>query len=115
MYLDTADGIPTGNILYQSHTSIATSEGGSLILVGTGKDNDHLGGGIVAFEWASSLDGTLGTTPSLNIPAASLSLGVHEISFQVQDAEGNWSPVKTVHLLVGEVIYDLRLPLVVSP
>lgn len=115
MYLDDTDAIPSASVLFQSHLAIATSEGGTLKLVGTGKDNDHIGDGIVAFEWVSDKDGVLGTSAILNIPVTSLSLGRHAISFRVQDAEGNWSPAKTTTLLVAEVLHTLSLPVVTAP
>ena len=43
---------------------------------------------IAAYSWESDLDGVLGTETSLYL---TLSPGLHEISFKVQDDEGGWS------------------------
>jgi hypothetical protein len=40
----------------------------------------------------------------------SLSLGIHVISYRVQDEEGNWSMEDTMTLLVAEELHTLYIP-----
>lgn len=44
---------------------------------------------IKAYQWRSSLDGELGTTALLHV--SSMSVGLHNITFRVQDQRGTWS------------------------
>jgi hypothetical protein len=115
MYLDDEDGIPLASILFCSHDAASYAAEDVISFVGTARDTDHIGEGIVAYRWASSLDGELSTNKDFTIQATSLSLGLHTISFSALDAEGNWSPEATVTVLVGEVIYLNRLPIVYLP
>lgn len=54
-------------------------------------DSDEAGDGIVAYRWESDIDGFLGASRELELPAARLSIGLHTVSLSVQDDEGNWS------------------------
>ncbi len=60
--------------------------GDPVALSGSGTDE---GGAIVAYEWASDIDGALGNGSEVNLPT--LSEGSHRISFRVQDNSGKWS------------------------
>jgi len=114
MYLDNVDAIPTSAILYTSHAMAAYDTGDVLTFVGTGRDNDHVGQGVVGFEWESDLDGVLGSDQILSIPVTDLSIGTHTISFSVGDAEGNWSGKKSVSLFVAETLYHTYLPAILQ-
>jgi hypothetical protein len=93
-----------------SHTA-ASQQTDTIVLTGTGRDTDRLGTGIVEVEWVSNLDGILGDEKVLSIPAASLSEGIHTISFSVMDDEGNWSAAKQIKILVADQIYRIFTPL----
>jgi hypothetical protein len=105
------DAVPTASIIYQSHTSVSQENGDTLLLVGTAEDHDHVGDGIVAYLWHSNLDGDLSYDPTLSIPASSLSVGRHTITFSAQDGEGNWSG-ESISLLVAQRLYNFYLPVV---
>jgi hypothetical protein len=60
--------------------------GQSVTFTGTGSDSD---GTVVAYEWASNLNGVIGNQASFS--TSSLSSGTHSISFRVQDDLGQWS------------------------
>ena len=73
------------------HLSAATLDPGeTLVFQGLGQDSDETPA-IAAYEWASDLDGVIGSDPTLTRSAASLRSGVHRISLRVQDSEGQWS------------------------
>jgi hypothetical protein len=112
MYLEDTDALPSATILYASHRTVSRALGDDVRIVGSARDNDHLGEGIVAYRWRSSLDGQLGTAQILNIPATDLSLGFHTISFQAQDAEGNWSTEATYNLPVAEMFHQVHMPII---
>jgi PKD repeat protein len=94
---------PTAAI--DSITPNPASRGESVTFTGHGTDTD---GTIAAYEWTSSIDGTIGTAASFS--ASTLSAGTHTITFRVKDNEGTWSPGVTASLVVGtpsaEVIID---------
>ena len=52
-------------------------------------DSEDADGEIVAFEWTSDVDGLLSTSDSFD--SDDLSVGIHTISFRVQDDDGAWS------------------------
>jgi WD40 repeat protein len=52
-------------------------------------DSEDADGEIVAFEWTSDVDGLLSTSDSFD--SDGLSVGIHTISFRVQDDDGAWS------------------------
>ena len=64
---------------------------------GNGTDADGI---VVAYNWSSSLDGSLSIAESFAIPASNLSVGTHVISFQVQDDDGAWSSEALVNLTI---------------
>lgn len=114
MYLDTTDGMPTAAILWRSHPA-ASPNTGDLFFIGTAVDNDHMGGGIVAFQWRSSLDGILSTDKRFTIDSATLSQGLHIIYFTALDAEGNWAAEVSVPLLIADPLYGQQLPMISQP
>jgi N-acetylneuraminic acid mutarotase len=75
--------------------------GQAVTLVGHGSDSD---GGIIAYQWRSSIDGAIGSTATLN--ASSLSNGTHTIYFSVQDNSGAWSPEASAVLMVQTQVTD---------
>ena len=68
----------------------ATQATDTVSFEGSAFDNDDNGESIEAYEWSSSLDGDLGSAEDISVPASSLSLGQHVITFRVQDDEGEW-------------------------
>lgn len=70
--------------------------GEEVTFIGNGEDND---GTVVAYSWVSSIDGPLSDAPSFS--TASLSEGIHTITFRVQDNENEWSTPATETLIVG--------------
>ena len=65
---------------------------------GYGEDSD---GDIAAYSWQSSIDDDLSDADSFSTD--SLSEGVHQITFEVQDDTGQWSQAALEVLIVGEV------------
>jgi len=106
--LDSGDYPPIATILYASHSAI--EYGDTLTLLGTARDYDYLGEGIVAYEWESDIDGLLGTDQELSILADTLTPGLHQIGFRAQDNEGNWSGMQNRNLLVAETLHQVFLP-----
>ncbi|MCL4561679.1 MAG: choice-of-anchor O protein [Chloroflexi bacterium] len=109
LYVDDADSLPTVTILYKSHNKGVDYTSERVQFVGTASDRDHLGGGIVGYEWTSNLDGTLGTTQILDVPVTSLSIGTHTITLSVVDDEGN-EVSTSFSLMVYAKIYTIQLP-----
>jgi hypothetical protein len=104
---------PLASILYYSPSAAGHNIGGDLVLMGTARDLDHLGDGIVAYRWSSSIDGIMGTDKYLIIPVQDLSVGLHTISFTAQDNEGNWAPEASIRLLVAEELTFTFTPMIV--
>jgi hypothetical protein len=71
---------------------------------GHGTDTD---GDVVAYRWASNIDGQLATTGSFSY--SNLSLGEHEIAFKVQDNNGAWSEaaVSTIIIMPEPIFVDI--------
>ena len=65
---------------------------------GSGVDSD---GDVIAYQWASSIDGELSSSSNFN--TSSLNVGNHTISFRVQDNSGVWSDWDTVFLVIINV------------
>lgn len=89
-----ANTAPTASI-----TSITPNPallGQTVSFAGTGTDTD---GTISAYEWKSSINGTIGSTSSFT--TSSLSAGTHTISFRVQDNSGTWSNTVTQQLNIN--------------
>jgi len=108
MYIDEADSAPSSDILYTSHTAAGYND--TLTFVGTARDNDHLGEGIVAYQWRSDRDGVLGFEKTLTIPASALSPGLHTLLFCAQDGEGNWTPEVSTTIFIAEELSQVHLP-----
>lgn len=85
-----------------------------LTLSGAGQDTDENGARLIAWDWASSLDGPLCTTPSCTLPYARLTPGDHVFAWRVEDDEGEWSTIvtRTVKVLAAWRMY---LPIVAQP
>jgi hypothetical protein len=75
----------------------AKQERDTVSFIGHGTDSD---GSIVAYNWTSSIDGLLNTSPSFTKPASDLSVGTHTIYFTVQDNDGEWSSAATENLTI---------------
>lgn len=86
--------------IIQSVPDGLVNQGQTLRLRGMGQDSD-LTPGIQAYQWHSHRKGLLGTTAELAIDASTLVTGLHQISFIVQDNEGEWSTpvVMTVNVV----------------
>ena len=84
---------PTATI--DSITPNPANSGESVTFTGHGVDTD---GTIAAYEWTSSISGTLTTTSTFS--TSSLSAGTHTISFRVQDDDGAWSAPVTSSVTV---------------
>ena len=72
-----------------------------------------MGDGIVAYKWVSDLDGGLSTEQTFSVPAASLSVGTHTITFTARDAEGNWAVEDAVTVMVMEELHRVYMPMVI--
>jgi hypothetical protein len=107
-----AEVTPTASIAFASET-LAIDFDDTLVLKGSARDYDHLGGGIEEYLWTSSLDGVLGNTSTLTLSGSDLSLGMHTISFTAKDGEGNWAAEDSFDILVVEKLTQVRLPFVV--
>jgi len=75
------------------------AQGEAVTFTGHGTDSD---GTVVAYRWASSIDGEIGTSASFT--ASSLSVGSHTVSFRAQDNNGAWSENVTATVTVTEAI-----------
>ena len=64
-----------------------------LTLLGSSSAN---GSGIVGYEWRSDRDGLLSTQMTATVPVTQLAVGLHTLSFRVQDSAGHWSDTATV-------------------
>ena len=69
--------------------------GTTVFFEGTGSDSD---GTVVAYLWASSIDGELSTEEDFS--SNDLSFGNHTITFRVQDNDGDWSDADSESLFV---------------
>jgi hypothetical protein len=107
----TINYYPIGGILYVSHDSVLKSRGGEVTFIGTGRDIDHVGEGIVSYEWTSSLDGVLSTSRVYNAPVYDLSDGVHTITFTVLDDEGSSSRPISFKLWVADEYFTYMMPI----
>ncbi|MBP1747638.1 MAG: hypothetical protein H6Q52_177, partial [Deltaproteobacteria bacterium] len=88
-----------------SLTPSPADAGENVTFTGHGTDSD---GTVTAYEWVSSINGTIGTAESFS--TTTLSSGTHTISFRVKDNSETWSAAVTMQLVVGtpsaEVIID---------
>jgi len=95
---------PTAYI--DSITPNPATQGQTVSFSGHGTD---IGGSIVAYDWRSSIDGALSSSPSFT--TSSLSVGVHTIYFRVQDNNSQWSTedTRTVTINPPASIFDFSL------
>jgi len=74
----------------------------------TGEGADD--GTIERYVWSSSLDGELHNSTEANFTNSSLSIGIHTITFKVQDNYGVWSREATASLTVNASVIPNKLP-----
>jgi len=77
--------------------------GQAVTFTGHGVDTD---GTVTAYEWTSSINGTLSSNSTFS--TSSLAVGIHTISFRVQDNGGAWSSPVTSSLTVTGTQVTLR-------
>jgi parallel beta-helix repeat protein len=87
---------PTAYI--DSITPNPATQGETVSFSGHGTDPD--GDSITAYNWRSSIDGQLSTSPSFS--TSSLSVGTHTIYFKVKDSHNAWSSEVTMTLVINE-------------
>jgi parallel beta-helix repeat protein len=76
------------------------AESGQLVsLSGSGSDSNGI---VTAYEWRSTIDGKIGGQRSFQ--TTSLSVGVHTISFKVQDNDGAWSIEQTASITIDSPV-----------
>lgn len=85
---------PTAEIVSISPNPVLQGE--SVYFEGAGVES---GGGIIAWEWISDIDGNL--SYSEDFSSSSISLGSHLIKFRVKDDNHKWSPYATETLAVN--------------
>lgn len=83
-------GPPTTG-LELSADRVVTGRDALTLMATNAHDNDQQGNGIVAYRWTSDIDGFLGDRAVMTISTQRLAVGIHVISLEVQDNEGNWS------------------------
>ena len=71
--------------------------GSEISFTGSGTDID---GFVSNYHWSSSIDGNLSLSDNFTI--SNLTMGLHTISFMVQDNEGRWSHPVTMEIGVGD-------------
>ena len=74
----------------------------------TGNASARSGSNIVAYEWRSNLDGLLSTQITATVSVTQLAVGLHVISFRVQDSDGNWSDAITTTWAKAEPAVNRR-------
>jgi len=72
--------------------------GVSVFFSGHGEDGD---GSVTAWQWISDIDGLLSSEASFS--TTTLSEGTHQISFMVQDDQGDWSAPVMDTLVIGNM------------
>ena len=112
MYLDDTDSIPTSSLLFVSAYAIELED--DLTLVGTARDNDHLGDGPDIVEYAWYVDDS--TIPAFTgkdwkFRVTNMKPGFHSFGFSGKDNEGNWSQRSTVTIMVVEELHTVSMPL----
>lgn len=141
MYNDILEADPINTIIVQTATMLSTDLDEEVTVIITAKDLDRLGEGeeITAFEW--SIDGIVYNgcdSKVCNMPARTLSngwdgfgnqagsggFGSHEISVRVKDNDpnrenpsefGNWSKQAKTYVVVTDIVYKVRIPILVRP
>jgi hypothetical protein len=90
-----------------SVTPLTLTPNTTLTLSGAGQDKDENGARLIAWDWASSLDGPLCTAPSCTLPYERLTPGDHVFAWRVEDAGGDWSTIVTRTV---KVLWQVYLP-----
>ena len=75
------------------------AEGEKVTFEGEGTDSD---GDITAYEWTSDIDGVISNSQSFE--KDDLSIGIHTISFKVQDDEGLWSDESKMQVEIYRIV-----------
>lgn len=96
-YIEMGNNPPAAAI--SSITPNPASMGQNVSFVGSGTDTD---GNVTAYNWQSSIDGTLSSQSSFT--KNNLSAGTHIISFRVQDNLGAWSQTVTRTLIINQAL-----------
>ena len=91
-YFHTETQEPTATILVINPTT--ASSGTPIFFSGRGDPE----GSIVGYNWSSSINGRLSSSPSFS--TSSLSVGTHIISFAVQDEKLDWSTPITQYVVI---------------
>ena len=81
--------------------STAQPPADSITFQGSGTVN---GGTTAGWEWSSSVDGILGTSPSFTKSSRELTVGGHTIAFRVRDNQGNWSDSVSANITVNNAL-----------
>ncbi len=73
-----------------------------------GRGNDLEDASNLSYTWSSNLNGTLGTGTSISIPAISLNVGTHTISFSATDSSGvnHKDEVSIIIVAVGSTLLN---------
>ena len=115
------DYAPIVSILYVSHDWIdlsETTEDEMILLVGTARDGDHIGGlpedDIAEVEW--TLDGEVvddgdSEPKRLNYPVKNLQPGWHNFSFRAKDKGDRWSPGVSAEVFVAGKLHRVYFPI----
>ncbi len=84
----TLPPVATFQALLPGNTALTTD---AIRLRGAGVIQNQLATGITQIVWRSDLDGILGSTADLTLPAGTLRAGTHTIFFKVRDSQFAWS------------------------
>jgi hypothetical protein len=101
--------IPTAHLLYPMPDQAVFYPQDVILFQGLATDNDEGGESITEYEWRSSIDGMLSNQPLFTMTAASLTPGLHTISFRARDDEGDWSQTQQMTIKVMDA-YRVYLP-----
>lgn len=110
-YNEILNLVPVARIVVApSVIELSTTE--EVYFQGFAKDYDQCSGGIVDYEWTSSVDGLMSNQPgfAMNPKQWGLTPGMHIIKFRVQDASGKWSIEAIQPLLVSDTVFRVYLP-----
>jgi hypothetical protein len=121
-YTDVA---PTASLEYVSDYALDISLGESVILIGSGRDWDHMGSTEVNPRWYDGNGNDFCKLDEIDdegneiyeceqeieLKAGDqLGEGMNHVHFRVKDNEGRWSNEVTVDIFVAEHLYQVRLP-----
>jgi hypothetical protein len=127
----TVERVPIASILYQSTDRLSIADDDVLVLVGSGRDIDHVGQGadIINYMWfddngaiyckIDDIDEETGEPiyeceKDTEVKASDMEPGKYHFHFKVQDNEEDWSrEVTSVEVWVAEDFYDVFLPMTI--